>query len=223
MQRGMGSVGEKTHISNGGIADIYIVFARTGEAPGAKGISAFLLPADTPGLEIVDRIEVMAPHPLAHLRFSDIHLPEHSLISQSGQGFNVAMSVLDVFRSTVGAAALGMARRALGEAVARVKSRQVQGGPLAELQMVQGHIADMAVDVDLSALAVYRAAWVKDTVGVLNAEMLAADMLALSAGNGFPALPASKLVIEYGRNVDSEIYDAMAATRTKVSNRHTAF
>lgn len=154
--------GEKTYISNGGIADLYVVFARTGEAPGAKGLSAFLMPADNPALEIVERIEVMAPHPLAHLRFNDLRLPESALIGRSGEGFKIAMSVLDVFRSTVGAAALGMARRALDEALARVRSRQLFGAPLHELQMVQGHIADMALDVDASALLVYRAAWTKD-------------------------------------------------------------
>lgn len=154
--------GEKTYISNGGIADIYVVFARTGEAPGAKGLSAFLLPADAPGLEVVERIEVIAPHPLAHLRFNDIRLPLSALIGGPGEGFKIAMSVLDVFRSTVGAAALGFARRALDEALARVKSRKIGGAPLADLQMVQGHIADMALDVDASALLIYRAAWMKD-------------------------------------------------------------
>jgi acyl-CoA dehydrogenase len=154
--------GEKTYISNGGIADLYVVFARTGEAPGAKGLSAFLMPADSPGLEIVERIEVIAPHPLAHLRFNDVRLPASAMIGAPGAGFKVAMSVLDVFRSTVGAAALGFARRALDEALARVKSRQLFGAPLHELQMVQGHIADMALDVDASALLIYRAAWTKD-------------------------------------------------------------
>lgn len=154
--------GEKTYISNGGIADLYVVFARTGEAPGAKGLSAFLMPADSPGLEVVERIEVIAPHPLAHLRFNDIRLPASAMIGAPGGGFKVAMSVLDVFRSTVGAAALGFARRALDEALARVKSRQLFGAPLHELQMVQGHIADMALDVDASALLIYRAAWTKD-------------------------------------------------------------
>ena len=154
--------GEKTYISNGGIADIYVIFARTGEAPGARGISAFLLPAVTPGLSVVERIEVMAPHPLAHLRLSDLHLPDSALIGQTGAGFKVAMSVLDMFRSTVGAAALGFARRALDEAVARVKSRVIGGAPLADLQMVQGHIADMALEVDSAALLIYRAAWAKD-------------------------------------------------------------
>ena len=139
-----------------------VVFARTGEAAGAKGLSAFLLPADAPGLEVVERIDVMAPHPLAHLRFNDIRLPAAALIGRGGEGFKIAMSVLDVFRSTVGAAALGFARRALDEAVARVKARKVAGAALAELQMVQGHIADMALAIDAAALLIYRAAWAKD-------------------------------------------------------------
>lgn len=154
--------GEKTYISNGGIADVYVIFARTGEAPGAKGLSAFLMPADAPGLEVVERIEVIAPHPLAHLRLNGVRLPEDALIGDAGRGFAQAMQVLDVFRPSVGAAALGFARRALDEALARVKSRRVQGAPLADLQMVQGHIADMAVKVDAAALLVYRAAWVRD-------------------------------------------------------------
>lgn len=154
--------GEKTYISNGGIADIYVIFARTGEAPGAKGLSAFLLPADAPGLEVVERIDVIAPHPLAHLRLTDVDLPDTALIGKPGEGFKLAMSVLDVFRSTVGAAALGLARRALDEAVARTTTRRIGGEPLAALQMVQGHLADMALKVDAAALLVYRAAWTKD-------------------------------------------------------------
>ncbi|MFC3179732.1 acyl-CoA dehydrogenase family protein [Cypionkella sinensis] len=154
--------GEKIYISNGGIADVYVIIARTGEAPGAKGLSAFLLPADTPGLRVVERIEVIAPHPLAHLALQDVILPETALIGRAGDGFKIAMSVLDVFRSTVGAAALGFARRALDEALARVKSRRIQGAALAELQIVQGHIADMALQIDAAALLIYRAAWVKD-------------------------------------------------------------
>ena len=154
--------GEKTYISNGGIADVYVVLARTGEAPGAKGLSAFLMPATIPGLEIVSRIEVIAPHPLAHLRFNHITLPQAAMIGKPGEGFKISMSVLDVFRSTVGAAALGFARRALDEAIARVKSRKVGGMTLAELQMVQGHIADMALEIDASALLIYRAAWTRD-------------------------------------------------------------
>ena len=155
--------GEKTYISNGGIADLYLVLARTGEAPGARGLSAFLLPAALPGLEIVSRIEVIAPHPLAHLRFNNIVFPEAALIGKPGEGFKIAMSVLDVFRSTVGAAALGFARRALDEALVRVKLPKASGTTLAELQMVQGHIADMALEIDASALLVYRAAWTRDT------------------------------------------------------------
>jgi acyl-CoA dehydrogenase len=154
--------GEKTWISNGGIADIHVLFARTGEAPGAKGLSAFLMPADVAGLEVAERLEVIAPHPLATLRMTGMVLPEAALIGAPGEGFKIAMSVLDVFRSTVGAAALGFARRALDEALARVKARRIQGEPLAGLQMVQGHLADMAVKIDAAALLVYRAAWTKD-------------------------------------------------------------
>jgi acyl-CoA dehydrogenase len=155
--------GDKTYISNGGIADVYVVFARTGEVPGAKGLSALLVPADTPGLSVVERIEVVAPHPLAHLRFDGVRVAASALIGAPGDGFRIAMSVLDVFRSSVGAAALGFARRALDEATERARSRQLFGAPLADLQMVQGHLADMALDVDAAALLVYRAAWTKDT------------------------------------------------------------
>lgn len=155
--------GEKTWISNGGIADVYTLFARTGEAPGARGLSAFILPAGLPGFEVVERLETIAPHPLATLRFTDCRIPASAMLGEPGQGFKIAMSVLDVFRASVAAAALGFARRALDEALARVTSRKVQGAPLFDLQMVQGHIADMALDVDASALLVYRAAWTKDS------------------------------------------------------------
>jgi acyl-CoA dehydrogenase len=155
--------GEKTWISNGGIADFYIVFARTGQAPGAKGLSAFLVPADAAGLTVAERLEVIAPHPLARLSFDRVRVPASALIGQPGGGFRIAMSVLDVFRSTVGAAALGFARRALDESLKRVAERKLFGAPMAELQMVQGHIADMALDVDAAALLVYRAAWAKDS------------------------------------------------------------
>ena len=154
--------GEKTWISNGGIADLYIVFARTGEAPGARGLSAFIAPGDTPGLEIAERLDVIAPHPLARLRFNKMRLPESAVIGAPGEGFKIAMAVLDVFRSTVGAAALGFARRALEETLVRARERELFGAPLSDLQMVQGHIADMAVAVDAAALLVYRAAWTKD-------------------------------------------------------------
>ncbi len=154
--------GEKTWISNGGIADVYTLFARTGEAPGAKGLSCFIVTPDLPGFEVVERLQVIAPHPLATLRFTDVRVPADAMIGDPGAGFRIAMSVLDVFRSTVAAAALGFARRALDEAVARVTTRQVQGAPLSDLQMVQGHIADMALEIDAAALLIYRAAWMKD-------------------------------------------------------------
>ena len=163
VQGGFRLSGEKTYISNGGIADVYVVFARTGEAPGAKGLSAFLMPADVAGLSVVERIDVIAPHPLAHLRLDGVELPESALIGKAGDGFKIAMSVLDVFRSTVGAAALGFARRALDEALARVKAPRVSGATLADYQMVQGHVADMALEVDAAALLIYRAAWTKDS------------------------------------------------------------
>ncbi len=155
--------GEKTWISNGGIADVYTVFARTGEAPGSRGLSAFIVPAEQAGLTIVERLETIAPHPLARLGFDDCRIPKSALLGHSGDGFKIAMSVLDVFRSTVAAAALGFARRALDEALDRSTGRTIQDQPLFDLQMVQGHIADMAVDVDASALLTYRAAWTKDS------------------------------------------------------------
>ena len=155
--------GEKTWISNGGIADVYTVFARTGEAPGARGLSAFVVPADTPGLVIAERLEAVAPHPLARLAFEDCRIPASAMIGEPGAGFRIAMSVLDVFRSTVAAAALGFARRALDETLSRVSNRRLFDAPLFDLQMVQGHVADMALDIDAAALLVYRAAWTKDS------------------------------------------------------------
>jgi acyl-CoA dehydrogenase len=154
--------GVKTWISNGGIADTYTVFARTGEAPGARGLSAFHVEADRPGIRITERIEVVAPHPLATVAFESCRVPADSLIGAAGDGFKVAMATLDVFRSTVGAAALGFARRALDETLARVTSRELFGAPLADLQLVQAKLADMALEIDTAALLVYRAAWAKD-------------------------------------------------------------
>jgi len=154
--------GEKTWISNGGIADVYTVYARTGEAPGAKGVSCFLVPADAEGFSVEERLEVMAPHPLGRLRFDGVRLPAEALVGEPGRGFAMAMGVLDVFRSTVGAAALGFARRALDEALGRVSSREIFGAPMTDLQMVQGHLAEMALQVDAAALLIQRAAWTKD-------------------------------------------------------------
>ncbi|HEX5078411.1 MAG TPA: acyl-CoA dehydrogenase family protein, partial [Geminicoccaceae bacterium] len=154
--------GAKTWISNGGIADVYVVFARTGEAPGARGLSAFVVDADAPGLTVAERIPLIAPHPLATLRFADCRVPRGKMLGEPGQGFRIAMATLDVFRPTVGAAALGFARRALDETLARASARQLFGGALADLQIVQGKLADMALRVDAAALLVYRAAWAKD-------------------------------------------------------------
>jgi len=154
--------GEKTWISNGGIADFYVVFARTGEAEGARGLSAFIVDANTPGLEVAERIEVMAPHPLATLVFSNCQVDKAMQLGQGGEGFKIAMATLDIFRSTVGAAALGFARRALDETLGRVTTRHVSGRPLSTYQLTQGAIADMALDIDMAALLVYRAAWAKD-------------------------------------------------------------
>jgi acyl-CoA dehydrogenase len=154
--------GQKTWISNGGIADFYVVFARTGKAPGARGLSAFIVEADNPGLEIAERLHVIAPHPLARLRFERCRVAPSALIGDAGEGFKIAMTTLDVFRTTVGAAALGFARRALDETLRRAAGRHLFGAPLADLQMVQGHIADMALEIDAAALLVYRAAWTKD-------------------------------------------------------------
>ena len=154
--------GEKSWISNGGIADVYVVFARTGEAPGARGLSAFIVEGENPGLSVAERIDVIAPHPLARLKFDNCRVNADALIGKSGDGFKIAMATLDVFRTTVGAAALGFARRAMDETVKRAGSRNLFGAPLGDLQMVQGHIADMAVEIDAAALLIYRAAWTKD-------------------------------------------------------------
>ena len=153
--------GEKTWISNAGIADIYVVFARTADA-GAKGLSAFIVPAATAGLSVPERIETISPHPLGSVRFENCRIPAGNRLGEEGQGFKIAMATLDVFRSTVGAAALGFARRALGESVARVKERKLFGAPLAALQLTQAKIAHMATEIDASALLVYRAAYAKD-------------------------------------------------------------
>lgn len=155
--------GTKTWISNGGIADYYTVFARTGPEPGYKGLSAFVVDADTPGAEITERIDVVAPHPLATITFENCVVEESHMLGQPGDGFKIAMATLDIFRSTVGAAALGFARRALDEAVERAVSRQIFGGPLSDLQLIQAKLAEMALDIDASALLIYRAAWRKDS------------------------------------------------------------
>jgi acyl-CoA dehydrogenase len=154
--------GEKTWISNGGIADIYCVFARTGEEPGSRGLSAFIVEASNPGLEVTEKIETIAPHPLATLSFNDCRVAVSARIGEPGEGFKIAMATLDVFRTTVAAAALGFARRALDEAVQHTSTRELFGAPLSTLQMTEASIAEMATDIDASALLVYRSAWAKD-------------------------------------------------------------
>jgi acyl-CoA dehydrogenase len=169
-ERGDGWVldGAKTYISNGGIADYYVLFARTGEAPGAKGISAFIVDRDTPGLDDSERIEVIAPHPLATLRFAGARLPSAALLGERGRGFAQAMATLDVFRTTVGAAALGFARRALDEATRRALDRRLGSGTLADNAITQSKLAEMVLDVETSALLIYRAAWLRDVKGRRN-------------------------------------------------------
>lgn len=158
--------GTKTWISNGGIADFYCVFARTSDEPGARGISAFVVDADTPGLRIAERIDVVAPHPLATLAFENCRVPADSLVGEVGQGFKLAMANLDIFRASVAAAALGFARRALDEALAHSRRRRMFGHTLADLQVTQSALADMATQIDAAALLTYRAAWLRDVAGV---------------------------------------------------------
>ncbi len=154
--------GEKTWISNGGIADFYVVFVRTGEAPGARGISALIVDAGTPGFEIAERINVIAPHPLARLRFNNCRIPVAQRVGAGGEGFKVAMRTLDVFRTSVAAAALGFARRAMDEALQRATTRKMFNGVLADFQLTQSKLALMATQIDSAALLTYRAAWQRD-------------------------------------------------------------
>ncbi|MGO4436697.1 acyl-CoA dehydrogenase family protein [Rhizobium sp. RAF56] len=154
--------GEKTWISNGGIADVYTVFARTGEAPGTRGISAFIVFADDPGFSIAERIDVIAPHPLATIRFENCRIPASRRLGAPGEGFKIAMRTLDIFRASVAAAALGFARRALDESVAHATARPMFGAKLADLQLTQAALGDMATGIDAAALLTYRAAWRRD-------------------------------------------------------------
>src|SRR3954466_6215604 len=170
--------GEKTWISNGGIADFYVVFCRSGEAPGARGISAFIVDAGTPGFEIAERIDVIAPHPLARLRFTNCRVPSSQRIGAAGEGFKVAMRTLDVFRTSVAAAALGFARRAQEEALQRATSRKMFGKTLGDRQLTQAKLADMAVTTDSAALLTYRAAWLRDRGQTITLEAAMAKLAA---------------------------------------------
>jgi acyl-CoA dehydrogenase len=156
-------VGEKTYISNGGIADFYVTFARTGEGEGARGLSAFIVPADA--VTVAERIEVIAPHPLARLKYDNARIPADAIVGEPGEGFRIGMETLNLFRVTVGAAALGFARRALDEALAFTKARRLGSGTLADNAVTQEKLADMALAVDASALLIYRAAWQQDIGG----------------------------------------------------------
>ncbi|MGM9484969.1 acyl-CoA dehydrogenase family protein [Roseateles sp. NT4] len=170
--------GEKTWISNGGIADFYVLFARTGEAPGSRGISAFIVDAGLPGFEIAERIDVIAPHPLARLRFTNCRVPKSQMLGAPGEGFKLAMRTLDVFRTSVAAAALGFARRALLEGLKQAKERPMFGARLADLPLTQAKLADMACTVDSSALMVYRAAWLRDQGKTITKEAAMAKLMA---------------------------------------------
>lgn len=158
--------GEKTWISNGGIADVYTVFVRTGEAPGTRGISAFVVFADEPGFSVAERIDVIAPHPLATIRFENCHIPASRLLGTPGEGFKIAMRTLDIFRASVAAAALGFAKRALDEALAYARARPMFGNHLSDLQLTQAAFGDMAAGIDAGALLTYRAAWRRDVQGL---------------------------------------------------------
>jgi len=170
--------GEKTWISNGGIADFYVVFARTGEAPGAKGITAFVVEPGTPGFDCSERIEVIAPHPLGRLTFASCRVPVAQVIGDAGQGFKIAMATLDVFRTSVAAAALGFARRALDEALRHATTRSMFGQMLADFQLTQAKIATMATGIDAAALFTYRAAWLRDRGQRVTVEAAMAKMVA---------------------------------------------
>jgi acyl-CoA dehydrogenase len=153
-------VGEKTYISNGGIADFYVTFARTGEGEGARGLSAFIVPAEA--VTVAERIEVIAPHPLARLKYDNVRIPVDAIIGEPGEGFRIGMETLNLFRVTVGAAALGFARRALDEALNWAKNRRLGSDKLSDNAVTQEKLADMALAIDASALLIYRAAWQQD-------------------------------------------------------------
>ena len=193
--------GQKTWISNGGIADFYVVFARSGEAAGARGISAFIVDADTPGLEIAERIDVIAPHPLARLRFNQCRVPLTQRVGGGGEGFKVAMRTLDVFRTSVAAAALGFGRRAMDEALHRATTRPMFGQRLADFQLTQAKLAQMALTIDSAALLTYRAAWLRDQGRNVTKE---AAMAKLAATEGAQQVIDAAVQVWGGLGVVSE-------------------
>lgn len=185
--------GAKRWITNAGAADHYIVVARTGEAPGARGLSAFMVDADTPGLRVLPPVELMAPHPIGDLEFSDCRVPIAQMIGGPGEGFKAAMRTFDLFRASVGASAVGMARRALAETVPHVQQRKLFGGPMASLASVQSSIATMALDTEAAALLVYRAAWLTDTREGRQTEAVAMAKLGATEAAGRVADAAVQL------------------------------
>jgi acyl-CoA dehydrogenase len=166
--------GSKTWISNGGIADFYCVFAKTEPTAGSRGISAFIVDAHTPGLDTSEHIHVMAPHPLGTLKFEDCRLPANARLGEVNGGFKLAMRTLDIFRASVAGAALGMARRALAEAISHAQSRKMFGQTLADFQLTQAKLGEMAALIDAAALLTYRAAWMRDGQIAGNYTMAAA-------------------------------------------------
>jgi alkylation response protein AidB-like acyl-CoA dehydrogenase len=192
--------GEKTWISNGGIADLYVLFARTGEAPGARGISAFIVEADTPGFDIAERIALIAPHPLARLHFTNCRIPAANRIGAPGEGFKIAMRTLDVFRTSVAAAALGFARHALHEGLQRATTRRMFNQTLADFQLTQAKLAQMALSIDSAALLTYRAAWARDNGRSVTKE---AAMAKLAATEGAQQVIDAALQLFGGQGVVS--------------------
>jgi acyl-CoA dehydrogenase len=192
--------GEKTWISNGGIADVYVLFARTGEAPGSRGISAFIVEANTPGFEIAERIDLIAPHPLARLRFTNCRIPATNRIGAAGEGFKIAMRTLDVFRTSVAAAALGFARHALHEGLQRATTRRMFNHTLADFQLTQAKLAQMALTIDAAALLTYRAAWARDQGRNVTKE---AAMAKLAATEGAQQVIDAALQLFGGQGVVS--------------------
>jgi acyl-CoA dehydrogenase len=207
-------VGEKTYISNGGIADFYVTLARTGEGEGARGLSAFIVPAEA--VTVAERIEVIAPHPLARLTYDNVRIPADAIVGEPGEGFRIGMETLNLFRVTVGAAALGFARRALDEALAFASKRRLGSATLADNAVTQAKLADMALAVDASALLVYRAAWQQDEGGIDNRR--AAAMAKLHATESAQAVIDAAVQMHGGAGVTrgvkvEELYRDIRALR----------
>jgi acyl-CoA dehydrogenase len=184
--------GEKTWISNGGIADFYCVFAKTEPEAGARGITAFIVDAGTPGLDTSAHIDVMAPHPLATLRFDGCVIPRAAQLGELNGGFKLAMRTLDIFRASVAGAALGMGRRALSEGVHYAKNRKMFRQTLADFQLTQARFGEMAALIDAGALLTYRAAWMRDDSERRDQRQDAAPVGDLSAAAAMAKMTATE-------------------------------